>query len=147
MAEGVQTAAFEGGVLRLLDSGLKAREAVLALPLSRLIVKMVRVPEENRGDPAAFATPILQAMSPYPDEPLTVSCEAVRESERGLVVLAAALPESAADDIGAALELAVRFDKPTFCFKFAGAHALAFLRHDPQHHLRFGHFQSGCLGK
>lgn len=106
MAEGVQTAAFECGVLRLLDSGLKAREAVLALPLSRLIVKMVRVPEENRGDPAAFATPILQAMSPYPDEPLTVSCEAVRESERGLVVLAAALPESAADDIAEALDAA-----------------------------------------
>ena len=106
MSEGVQTAAFEGGALRLLDSGLKAREAVLALPLSRLIVKMVRVPEENRGDPEAFATPILQAMSPYPDEPLTVSCEAVRESERGLVVLAAALPESSADDIAEALDAA-----------------------------------------
>lgn len=106
MAEGVQTAAFEGGELRLLDSGSKAREAVLALPLSRLIVKMVRVPEESRDDPAAFATPILQAMSPYPDEPLTVSCETVRETERGLVVLAAALPESAADDIAEALDAA-----------------------------------------
>lgn len=106
MAEGVQTAAFEGGELRLLDSGSKAREAVLALPLSRLIVKMVRVPEESRDDPAAFATPILQAMSPYPDDPLTVSCETVRETERGLVVLAAALPESAADDIAEALDAA-----------------------------------------
>ena len=93
MADVVQTAAFEGGALRLLDSGSKAREAVLALPLSRLIVKMVRVPEEGRDDPAAYATPILQAMSPYPDEPLTVSYETVRETERGLVVLAAALPE------------------------------------------------------
>jgi len=52
----------------------------------------------------AFATPILQAMSPYPDEPLTVSCETVRETERGLVVVAAALPESAADDIAEALD-------------------------------------------
>ena len=92
--------------MRLLDSGSKAREAVLALPLSRLIVKMVRVPEEGRDDPAAYATPILQAMSPYPDEPLTVSYETVRETERGLVVLAAALPESATDDIAEALDAA-----------------------------------------
>ena len=106
MADVVQTAAFEGGELRLLDSGSKAREAVLALPLSRLIVKMVRVPEEGRDDPAAYATPILQAMSPYPDEPLTVSYETVRETERGLVVLAAALPESATDDIAEALDAA-----------------------------------------
>ena len=90
----------------MLDSGSKAREAVLALPLSRLIVKMVRVPEEGRDDPAAYATPILQAMSPYPDEPLTVSYETVRETERGLVVLAAALPESATDDIAEALDAA-----------------------------------------
>ena len=90
----------------MLDSGLKAHEAVLALPLSRLIVKMVRVPDESRDDPAAFAAPILQAMSPYPDESLTVSCETVRETERGLVVLAAALPESAADDIAEALDAA-----------------------------------------
>ena len=106
MADVVQTAAFEGGVLRLLDPRAKAREAVLALPLSRLIVKMVRVPEESREAPAAYAEPILQAMSPYPDEPLTVSCETVRETERGLVVLAAALPESAADDIAEALDAA-----------------------------------------
>lgn len=90
----------------MLDSGLKAHEAVLALPLSRLIVKMVRVPDESRDDPAAFAAPILQAMSPYPDESLTVSCETVRETERGIVVLAAALPESAADDIAEALDAA-----------------------------------------
>ena len=104
MAESVQVAAFEGGELRVMASKEKSDEAVLALPLSRLIVKMVRVPEESRGDPSAFAAPLLQAMSPYPDEPLTVSCETVRENERGLVVLAAALPESAADDIAEALD-------------------------------------------
>ena len=104
MAEGVQIAAFEGGSLRTLANGATSHEAVLALPLSRLLVKMVRVPPENREDPVAFATPILQAMSPYPDEPLTVSCEQVREDERGLVVIAAALPESATDDIGEALD-------------------------------------------
>ena len=104
MADSVQVAAFEGGELRVMASKEKSNEAVLGLPLSRLIVKMVRVPEESRGDPSAFAAPILQAMSPYPDEPLTVSCETVRETERGMVVLAAALPESAADDIAEALD-------------------------------------------
>jgi len=104
MADGVQVAAFEGGQLRVLASGDTSHEAVLSLPLSRLLVKMVRVPAENREDPVAFASPILQAMSPYPDEPLTVSCETVREDERGLVVIAAALPESATDDIGEALD-------------------------------------------
>ena len=79
-------------------------EVVLALPLNRLLVKMVRVPAENRDDPVAFATPILQKASPYPDEPLTVSCEVVQETEKDLVVIAAALPESSADDIGAALD-------------------------------------------
>lgn len=104
MADSVQVAAFEGGELRVMASKEKSNEAVLGLPLSRLIVKMVRVPEESRGDPSAFAAPILQAMSPYPDEPLTVSCETVRETERGMVVLAAALPESASDDIAEALD-------------------------------------------
>ena len=104
MADSVQVAAFEGGELRVMASKEKSNEAELGLPLSRLIVKMVRVPEESRGDPSAFAAPILQAMSPYPDEPLTVSCETVRETERGMVVLAAALPESASDDIAEALD-------------------------------------------
>ena len=104
MSESVQIAAFEGGKLQVEATGEKNREVVLALPLNRLIVKMVRVPDANRADPVAYATPILQAMSPYPDEPLTVSCELVREDESGLICLAAALPESAAGDIGDALD-------------------------------------------
>jgi len=105
MVEGVQIAAFEGGQLRTWAKDASSHEAVLALPLSRLLVKMVRVPAENRDNPVAFAAPLLQAMSPYPDEPLTVSCETVREQEDGaLIVIAAALPESATDDIGEALD-------------------------------------------
>lgn len=106
MAGTVQVAAFEGGALRLLTSGNPSREAVLALPLSRLLVKLVRVPAESREDPGGFAAPILQAMCPYPDEPLTVSCELVRETADGVVVVAAALPESATDDIAEALDAA-----------------------------------------
>ena len=97
-----QVAAFEGGKLRVLASGEKSREAVLALPLSRLLVKMVRVPQDE--DPVAFSEPILKTLSPFPDDALTVSCETVRDDGDGRVVIAAALPESAADDIGEALD-------------------------------------------
>lgn len=97
-----QVAAFEGGKLRVLASGEKSREAVLALPLNRLLVKMVRVPQDE--DPVAFSEPILKTMSPFPDDALTVSCETVRDDGDGRVVIAAALPESAADDIGEALD-------------------------------------------
>ena len=88
--------------MRVLASGEKGREAVLALPLNRLLVKMVRVPQEE--DPVAFSEPVLKGLSPFPDDALTVSCETVRDDEKGRVVIAAALPESAADDIGEALD-------------------------------------------
>ena len=88
--------------MRVLASGEKSREAVLALPLNRLLMKMVRVPQDE--DPVAFSEPILKALSPFPDDALTVSCETVRDDGDGRVVIAAALPESAADDIGEALD-------------------------------------------
>ena len=104
MSTEAQVAAFEGGELRVVAFGEKSREAVLALPLNRLLVKMVRVPPGE--DPVAFSEPVLKALSPFPDDALTVSCETVREDERGQIVLAAALPESAVDDIGEALDAA-----------------------------------------
>lgn len=94
--------AFVEGCLSTLSSGGAGREAVLALPLNRMLVKMVKVPQE--ANPAEFAAPLLQEMNPFPDEPLTVSCEVVRESEDGATVIAAALPESSTDDIGEALD-------------------------------------------
>jgi hypothetical protein len=97
-----QVAAFEGGKLRVLASGETSREAVLALPLNRLLVKMVRMPLGE--DPVAVAEPVLKSMSPFPDDSITVGCETVREDGDGRVVIAAALPESAADDIGEALD-------------------------------------------
>lgn len=102
MVKEVQVAAFEGGSLRLLSSGAKGREAVLALPLNRLLVELVRVPAGT--DPVECATPILQARNPFPDEPLTISCEVVRETADGVVVIAAALPEGATDDLAEALD-------------------------------------------
>ncbi len=102
MQKDFQIAVFEGGTLRVVKSGNPGHEAVLALPLNRLLAKMVRVPAGE--DAVAVATPVLQALSPFPDEPLTVSCETVRETAEGAVVLAAALPESATDDLAEALD-------------------------------------------
>ena len=102
--EGIQVTAFTGGEFKSMSEEIDSSETVLALPLGRLIVKIVRVPEEGGVDPAAFAAPLLQAMSPYPDEPLTVGFEVVKKSEKDLVILAAALPESAADDLAGALD-------------------------------------------
>ena len=104
MASETRIAAFEGGQLRLLGSDEGSREVVLGLPLTRLLVKLVRVPAE--ADALETALPVLKAASPFPDDELTVSCETVREDESGKVVIAAALPESAADDIGEALDTA-----------------------------------------
>lgn len=100
----VQVAAFENGELRLLSSDSDASEVVLALPLNRLLAKVLLVPPEHREDPSAYAREALQAMSPYPDEPLTAGCETVSETDRGLVVIAAALPESSSDGIAEALD-------------------------------------------
>ena len=104
MLPSVRVVAYEGGALRELSVESDSREAVLALPLSRLIVRMIRVPSESAGDLVGYATPILQAMSPYPDETLTVSCEVMRETSEGTLVLAAALLESSTDDICEALD-------------------------------------------
>ncbi len=104
MADRLQVASFEGGELRFLLPETDSGEVVLALPLSRFIVRVLRVPAENREDPVGFATPVLQAMSPYPDEPLTVGCETVGEADGSTTVIAAALPESAAEDIADALD-------------------------------------------
>ena len=102
MAKEAQIVAYEGGVLRALSSRSSGREAVLALPLTCLLAKIVRVPAGE--DPVAVATPILKAMSPFPDEELTVGCETVSESESGSVVIAAAMPESSAEDLAEALD-------------------------------------------
>ena len=105
MVKAFQTAAFEGGALRVLSSGVKSREAVLALPLGRLLVRLVRVAEGE--DPAEKAGSILTAVSPFPDEPLAVGLEKVcDEAGDRAVYLAAALPEGSSDDIADALDAA-----------------------------------------
>ena len=97
-------AVYESGALHFLADESSSREVVVALPLSRLLLKMVRVPALE--DPIAFATPLVTALSPFPDEPLLVSCETVRETPDARLVLAAALPEGATDDLANALDAA-----------------------------------------
>lgn len=86
----------------MLDAGDGGNEVVLALPLSRLVAKVVKVPAD--ADPVEFVTPVLKAACPYPDDDLAAGVEVMRESEDGKIVVAAALPESSADDIGEALD-------------------------------------------
>ena len=100
-----QTAAFEGGVLRVMASGVKSREAALALPLGRLLVRLVRVAAGE--DPFEVARGVLSAASPFPDESLAVGLEKVCDEVGGRAVyLAAALPEGSTDDIADALDAA-----------------------------------------
>ena len=100
-----QTAVFEGGALRVMASGVKSREAALALPLARLLVRLVRVAEGE--NPVEVARGVLSAASPFPDEPLAVGLEKVCDEANGRAVyLAAALPESSTDDIADALDAA-----------------------------------------
>ena len=100
------TIAYESGELKFRKGEERTKEAVLALPLSRLLVTIVHKEEE--------AESALKAMNPFPDEPLTVSCEKVDEG----IFIAAGLPESSAEDLGVALDGAginvTRVDSLTF---------------------------------
>ena len=102
MIKEARIAAFVGNEMHCLQTDSSSREAVLALPLDRLLIKIVKVPADVEA--VEFCTSVLQEINPFPDEPLTVSCETVRETEDGRIVIAAALPESSADDIGEALD-------------------------------------------
>lgn len=87
-------------------AAFKTREVILSLPLSRLLVKVIRVPLDEREDLVETAQDALQKISPFPDEPLVAGVEAVAETDTEIVALVAALPESAAEDITAALTAA-----------------------------------------
>ena len=81
----------------------KTREFILSVPLSRLLVKVVRVPVDDREDLEEEAEKEIGAISPFPDEPLVVGVETVAETDTEIVAVAAALPDAAAADISEAL--------------------------------------------
>ena len=87
-------------------AAFKTREFILSVPLSRLLVKVLRLPVDEREDLEEKAQDELRKISPFPDEPLVAGVETVAETDAEITVVAAALPEAAAEDISAALAAA-----------------------------------------
>ena len=81
-----------------------AKEVVLSMPLSSLLVKVSRTSVDERDSLAETAGAELGKVSPFPDETPVAGIETVAETDRDLVTMFAALPESAATDIGDALD-------------------------------------------
>ena len=81
-------------------------EFTLSLPLSKLLVKSVRMPVEAREDLLGAAALELDGISPFPDEVLAPAAEVVAETDSEIQVLVSALPAAAAAEIGAALAAA-----------------------------------------
>jgi len=84
----------------------KTRECVLALPLTRVLSVPLTLPAESADMADERAVQALAKLSPFPDEELVAAVEVTAETEHELSLLAAALPETAADEIGEALESA-----------------------------------------
>ncbi|MDX9866847.1 MAG: hypothetical protein RBT78_02870 [Kiritimatiellia bacterium] len=87
-------------------AALGARRVVIALPLSRLLVRVLNFPVELREDLAEAVTLQMDKLSPFPGEELSVGFEIVSETETSLRVFAAALPAAVFEDLGAALRAA-----------------------------------------
>lgn len=105
MAENPQIVSFRDGELKIhAQKSGKKRESVLVLPLCRFLARVVRIPADQSENAGDFVSAALNETSPFPDEALNPSYEFLRETDSYLYVLAAALPESAADDIADALD-------------------------------------------
>ena len=79
-------------------------EFVLALPLSKLLVDVVRVPVEQRDELPELAQEALKAISPFPDEVYRVGVETVAETDTEIVAVVSALPDAVSLEIGDALD-------------------------------------------
>lgn len=90
-------------VFRDAASVFKTREFVLSVPLSRLLVTCLNVPEESREDLPETVQTALDALTPFTDETLAAGYEVTAETDADMRVLAAALPTQAAEDLSAAL--------------------------------------------
>ena len=81
-------------------------EFTLSLPLSKLLLKCVRMPVEAREDLLGAAGLELSGISPFPDEVLAPAAEVVAETDSDMQVVVSALPAAAAAEIGVALAAA-----------------------------------------
>lgn len=93
-------------------------EFTLSLPLSRMLVKTVRLPAEARDDLVGAAQMELDSISPFPDEALLPGVEVAAETDKEIVAVVAALPEAASAEISEAMAAAkihvVRTDATAF---------------------------------
>ena len=103
--DGDAPARGEAGVLAVSDTPmgraltaardeLGCRKVVIALPLSKLVTKVLRVPMEMREDLLDAVTLQMDKLSPFPGEEQAVGCEVLSETEKDLWVLAAAMPSA-----------------------------------------------------
>jgi hypothetical protein len=114
--EGVSEGAEKGTVVesdlplaraaRAAKDALGARQVVIALPLSRLLVRILKMPVEVREDLADAVALQMDKLSPFPGEELSVGYEILSEGETALWVFAAALPAAVFDGLGSALHAA-----------------------------------------
>lgn len=79
-------------------------EFVLSVPLSNLLIRVARTSVEERDSLLETAGNELGRVSPFPDETPVTGIETVSETDSDLVTMFAALPESAAAEIGDALD-------------------------------------------
>lgn len=87
-------------------SALGARQVVLSLPLSRLLVRVLRLPVEVRDDLQDAVALQMDKLSPFPGEELSVGCEVLSETDKELYVFAAAMPSEVFEELGSALRVA-----------------------------------------
>jgi hypothetical protein len=92
--------------VRAAKRALGARQVVIALPLSRLLVRVLKLPIEVREDLAEAVALQMDKLSPFPGEDLSVGCEILSEAETSLWVFAAAMPAAVFEELGSALKLA-----------------------------------------
>ena len=87
---------YEATVDALKDASKRfgASEVVLSMPLSSLLVKVSRTSVDERDSLSETAGAELGKVSPFPDETLVAGIETVAETDRDLVTMFAALPES-----------------------------------------------------
>jgi hypothetical protein len=89
--------------VRAAKSALGARQVVIALPLSRLLVRVLKMPIEVRDDLVDAVSLQMDKLSPFPGEELSVGCEILSETETGLWIFAAAMPAAVFEELGSAL--------------------------------------------
>ena len=92
------------GALKDASKRFGTDEIVLSMPLPSLLVKISRTPVDERDGLSEAANAELGKVSPFPAETPVVGIETVAETDRELVTMFAALPESGAVEIGDALD-------------------------------------------